>query len=75
MSKPIEEAHSVVLYNSVDGSGEYVLLRVEIRSWVTLRAAKTGPWSEDARVHGVNSYAGAGESMLWWLTFGQLIVP
>ena len=48
-----------MLHNTVDECGKYVPLRVKIGSWVTLKAAKRGPWSQDARVHGIDTFAGA----------------
>ena len=64
MSKPIEEVHSVVLYNDIDARGKWIPLRVEIGSWVTLRASSRDPWSRDARVHGVDSSAGAWKAQI-----------
>lgn len=64
MAKPTEEVHSVVLYNNVDSRGKYVPLRVEIGSWVTLRASARGPWSRDARIHGLDSFAGAWKAQI-----------
>lgn len=63
-SKPIEEVQSVVLYNDVDVQGRWIPLRVEIGSWVTLKASHRGPWARDARVHGVDSFAGAWKARI-----------
>lgn len=64
MVKPREEVHSVVLYNNVDADGKYVPLRVEIGSWVTLRATERGPWARDAQIHGLDSFAGAWKAQI-----------
>ena len=58
-----------MLYNNVDGGGKYVPLRVEIGSWVTLRAAERGPWSQDARIHGVDTFAGAWKAQILGFRF------
>lgn len=69
MDKPVEEVHAVVLYNNLDDRGNYVPLRVEIGSWVTLRAAVRGPWSRDARIHGPDSFAGAWKAQILGFRF------
>lgn len=58
-NQPDAEVQSVVLYNDQDADGRWIPLRVEIGSWVTLKAPERGPWAKDARTHGAESFAGA----------------
>lgn len=57
--QPAAEVQSVVLFNSQDGHGRWIPMRVEVGSWVALKAANRGPWARDARTHGDESFAGA----------------
>ena len=57
--QPLAEVQSVVLYNDQDAHGRWIPMRLEIGSWIKLKAACRGPWARDARTHGGESYAGA----------------
>lgn len=63
-NQPDAEAHSVVLFNDQDGDGRWIPLRVEIGSWVTLKAAERGPCARDARTHDADSFAGAWKAQI-----------
>lgn len=68
-NQPDSKPQTVVLYNDQDAVGRWIPLRVEIGSWVTLKAADRGPWAKDARTHGADSFAGAWKAQIlqfWW---------
>ena len=53
-----------MLYNDQDAAGRWIPLRVEIGSWVTLKAVERGLWARDARIHGEVSFAGAWKTQI-----------
>lgn len=62
--KPRAEVCAVVVFNDQDVDGRWIPMRLEIDSWVTLRAAARGHWGRDARAHGEESAAGAWKAQI-----------
>ena len=56
--RPRSSIQAVLLYNSVDDEGEYIPLRVEKNSWVSLMPGKKGGHAKDATKHGGAGIAG-----------------
>ena len=57
--RPRAEIQAVVIFNDQDASGQWIPLRLEVGSWVTLKPASRGPWARDSRRHGDESHASA----------------
>lgn len=57
--RPRAGVQSIVVYNDQDVGGQWIPLRLEVGSWVTLKPASTGPWARDSRRQGEESNAGA----------------
>lgn len=72
---PASEVQSVVIFNDKDATtGRWIPLRIEIGSWITLKPATRGPWAKDARVHGVESFAGAWKAQVVRFKFTESLV-
>jgi len=50
--RPHTELQSVIVYNRKDENGNWVPMKVEANSWVTLMPGKTGGHAKDAKKHG-----------------------
>jgi hypothetical protein len=56
--RPCSSIQAIILSYSVDDEGEYIPLRVEKNSWVSLMLGKTGGHAKDATKHGGAGIAG-----------------
>lgn len=50
--RPRSEIQSAILYNMIDSHGNWVPMKVEVNSWVTLMPGRNGGHAKDARKHG-----------------------
>lgn len=64
MDPPTAGVQAVVIYNDKDLRGNWIPLRLEVGSWVTLMPAERGPWARDARTHGDQSFVGAWKAQV-----------
>lgn len=64
VNQPPAEVQSVVFFNSQDEYGRWISMRVEVGSWVTLKATRCGPWSRDACTHGDELFVGAWKAQV-----------
>ena len=56
--RPCNSIQAIILSNSIDDEGEYIPLRVEKNSWVSLMPGKIGGHAKDATNHGGAGIAG-----------------
>jgi hypothetical protein len=68
-NNPQVEVQSVVIFNDRNINRRWIPLRIEIGSWVMLKATERGPWARDARNHGVESFAGAWKAQILQFKF------
>ena len=70
MRAPRSIVPSVVPYNQVDGSGEFISQRFEVNGWVTLMSGKRGGHAKDTMKHrGSSSVDGAWKAKILQFRF------
>jgi hypothetical protein len=57
--RPRSEIQSVIFYNMIDSHGNWVPMKVEVNSWVTLMPGRNGGHAKDERKHGGYSMDGS----------------
>lgn len=57
--RPRSTVAAVVVHNDEDTHGNWIPMKLEMGSWVTLKAGSHGAWARDAKAHGSETYGGA----------------
>jgi hypothetical protein len=62
--RPRSKVQAVTVCNDQNVAFDWIPLRLEVNSWVILKAVPTGAWARDARAHGEESFAGAWKAQI-----------